>query len=217
MADDLASMLAEIQEEARLAAGYTGIARISEQVMEAMARAPRHRFVPHEKVPLAWENAPLPIGEGQTISQPFIVALMTELAAPGPEDRVLDIGTGSGWQAAILAQLAKEVVSVEVRPRLAHKARARLAELGYANVEVHEGDGWLGWPEKAPYQAIVVAAAAPSLSPHWIAQLAPGGRIVAPLGPPGGTQMLTYAVKREDGSIEERTVLPVAFVPLVRG
>ena len=216
MAHDMQEMLAEIQEEARLAAPWTGIARISARVLDAMAATPRHLFVPAEEVPRAWANAPLPIGEGQTISQPYIVALMTELVAPAPEDRVLDIGTGSGWQAAILARLAKEVVSVEVRPRLARQARRRLARLGLAHVEVHEGDGWLGWEEKAPYQGIVVAAAAPSVSPHWIAQLAPGGRLVAPIGPPGQTQTLMLITKDSDGRVHERAVLPVAFVPLIR-
>lgn len=159
---------------------------------------------------------PLPIGHGQTISQPFIVALTTQLAAPGPEDKVLDVGTGSGWQAAILARLAREVHGLEVVPELARQARARMQELGLANVVIHEGDGWRGLPEAAPFDVIVVAAAAPEIPEALVEQLKPGGRLVIPVGEPHGRQWLTLVEKDTQGQVHTRRVLPVAFVPLVR-
>jgi len=213
-------MIEEIQQEAALSATWTGIARISDRVIEAIRRAPRDRFVPEALKAQAWINAPLPIGEGQTISQPFIVALMTELALQGtaPDQklaRVLEVGAGSGWQAAILASLADQVHAVEIRPALAEQAQKRLQALGFSNVAYHIGDGTKGWPEGAPFDAILVAAATPSILPAWIEQLKTGGRLIAPIGIAGATQMLTLGIKQPDGALQTKQVLPVAFVPLI--
>lgn len=181
-----------------------------------MAAVPRERFVPAHLQHAAYDNAPLPIGEGQTISQPFMVALMTDLLAPGPEAIVLEVGTGSGYQAAVLSRLVRRVYSIERVPSLATAAAARLAELGYDNVEVRQGDGYDGWPEHAPYNGIVVTAAAQHVPPPLLAQLKPGGRLVIPAGEPYVGQELVLLIKEEAGTFSTRHVLPVAFVPLVR-
>jgi protein-L-isoaspartate(D-aspartate) O-methyltransferase len=181
--------------------------------MAALGRVPRHRFV--EAAPAtAYANRPLPIGHGQTISQPFIVALMTDLIEPRPDQVVLEIGTGSGYQAAVLAELVARVYTIEIVPELARSAAARLAELGYDGVEVRAGDGWHGWPEHGPYDAIVVTAAGPDIPPALVEQLKPGGRMVLPLRGAGGAEQLTVVTKRVDGGIDSRDVLPVMFVPL---
>jgi protein-L-isoaspartate(D-aspartate) O-methyltransferase len=208
-------MVREIAEEARITATYTGREAFAPQVMDAMARVPRHAFVPAAEESFAYVNGPLPIGHGQTISQPFIVALMTDLIDPEPGDVVLDIGTGSGYQAAVLAGLVKEVWSVEVIAELADSAAERLARLGYGNVHVRRGDGNAGWPEHAPYDAILVAAAGPRVPPALVEQLKPGGRMVIPLGGWLGDQQLTIIDKDMDGKVTQRRILPVAFVPLV--
>jgi protein-L-isoaspartate(D-aspartate) O-methyltransferase len=176
---------------------------------------PRHLFVRPEDAAYAYADAPRPIGCGQTISQPFIVALMTDLARVGPGDRVLEVGTGSGYQTAVLARLAAEVWSVESLEPLARAAGERLARLGYTNVHQRVGDGWDGWPEHAPYAAIVVTAAASELPQALVAQLAPGGRLVIPIGPAGREQELRLCEKDAAGALHSRAVLPVAFVPLV--
>ncbi|ROR34895.1 protein-L-isoaspartate(D-aspartate) O-methyltransferase [Inmirania thermothiophila] len=207
-------LIAAIEEDAARTAHTTGVARIDPAVLEAIRRVPRERFVPAEQRGAAYANHPLPIGEGQTISQPFIVALMTHLLGVGPGDRVLDVGTGSGYQAAVLAELGAEVYGVELRPRLAEEAAERLRALGYDHVAVRIGDGALGWPEHAPYRGIVVAAATPHVPPALLDQLAPRGRMVLPLGPPGLGQMLTVVERGPEGGIHQREVLPVAFVPL---
>jgi protein-L-isoaspartate(D-aspartate) O-methyltransferase len=184
------------------------------RVLEAMRVVPRHLFVSEEQQGAAYEDGPLPIGRGQTISQPYIVAVMTELLAPEPEDVVLDVGTGSGYQAAVLARLVKRVVSVEIVPELAQSARERLAALGYANVEVITGDGWAGLPQQAPFDGILVAAAPPEVPPALLDQLAIGARLVIPVGE--GEQDLRVYERKPDG-FSERSVFDVRFVPLVHG
>ncbi len=182
------------------------------KVLAAMGRVPRHLFVPDNLQDDAYEDHPLPIGHGQTISQPYIVALMTQLAGPKPESRTLDIGTGCGYQAAVLAELCKEVYSIEIVEPLAEEARKRLERLGYKNVTVRAGDGYRGWPEKAPFDVIVVAAAPEHVPKPLIEQLAPGGRLVIPVG--GFFQELMIIEKKEDGSVERKSVAPVRFVPM---
>lgn len=209
------AMVREIAEEARVTAGYTGRAELAPRVMAAMAKVPRHQFVPDLEEPFAYVNGPLSIGLGQTISQPFIVALMTDLIDPQPQDVVLEVGTGSGYQAAVLAEIVREVRSVEVLSELADSAAARLARLGYANVHVRRGDGNEGWPEHAPYDAILVTAAGPRVPPALIDQLKPGGRMVIPVGGWRGDQDLTIVDKEANGKVRKRGILPVAFVPLV--
>lgn len=184
------------------------------RVLEAMARVPRERFVPESQVPHAYEDRPLPIGHGQTISQPYIVAFMTELARPTPKSKALDIGTGSGYQAAVLAELCKEVYSIEILDPLAQEARKRLEALGYKNITVRTGDGYQGWPEKAPFDVIIVAAAPDHVPKPLIEQLAPGGRLVIPVGSHWASQELLVIEKQPDGTIRERSVASVAFVPM---
>lgn len=185
-----------------------------QRVLDAMRRVPRHEFVPEPSVRYAYEDHPMPIGEGQTISQPYIVALMLEAAHIGPEDSVLDVGTGSGYAAAVAAELAHRVVSVERHAGLAVAAAATLDALGY-RVNVVTGDGTLGWAEGAPYHAIVAAATGPSVPRAWVEQLAPGGRIVMPVGRPGGAQHLAVFERSADGELRETNLGAVAFVPLV--
>jgi protein-L-isoaspartate(D-aspartate) O-methyltransferase len=183
-------------------------------VLDAMGRVPRHRFVLPRWEAAAYEDGPLPINAGQTISQPYIVALMTQLADPKPGDRVLDIGTGSGYQAAVLAEIGAEVYSIEIVPELAAEAKTRLAELKYDKVEVRAGDGYRGWPEKAPFKSIILAAAAPKVPEPLVEQLAAGGKLVIPVGEAGGVQELLVITKQPDGSVKRETVAPVAFVPM---
>ena len=207
-------LLAEIAEEVATTKGYLGKAALDPRVTAALAKVPRERFVPPESASAAYDNAPLPIGCGQTISQPYIVAVMTDMLAPRPDDRVLEIGTGCGYQAAVLAELVARVYSIEIEPTLSAAAARRLNELGYANVELKVGDGALGWPEEAPFDGIIVTAAAPQMPAALAAQLKSGRRLVVPIGEAGGHQELMVVEKRADGSIEERVTLPVAFVPL---
>ena len=188
-----------------------GIAERS--VLEAMAAVPRHRFVPAQHQHVAYADHPLPIGHEQTISQPYIVAWMTEAAQVSPDEKVLEIGAGSGYQAAVLGELAREVYTIEIIPQLAERARAELRELGYTNVHVRTGDGYAGWPEHAPFDAIVVTAAPDHVPPALVEQLAVKGRLVIPVG--RGEQQMRVITKTERGVIDERT-LAVRFVPLVR-
>src|SRR6185312_14023149 len=211
------ALIAGIVEETAETAGLTGRATLSPRVLAALRRVPREAFVLAADIAEAYDNAPLPIGYGQTISQPFIVAIMTELLDIAADQSVLEIGTGSGYQAAILVALARQVWSVECVPALAERARAALAEARCANVEIRCGDGAFGWPDHAPYDAIIVTAAAPSIPPALIAQLKPGGRLIAPLGSAFETQSLTLVEKRPSGEIAQRMIMPVAFVPLVSG
>ena len=209
-------MLEVIQEEAAATAGMTGRPAVSPRVAAALLRVPRHRFVPPAEEAVAYVDSPLPIGHGQTISQPFIVALMTELLDLGPADRVLEVGTGCGYQAAVLAELAGAVFSIERIAPLAEAAAARLKALGYANVEVRAGDGYAGWPDAAPFDAVIVTAAAEAMPDALVDQLAPGGRMVVPVGGPGG-QTLYRVTRDRDGRVERRPVLAVAFVPTLPG
>jgi protein-L-isoaspartate(D-aspartate) O-methyltransferase len=216
LAREREALLDVIREEARETARWTGRDSFSAAVMRAMAGVPREEFVPEPLRRHAYANQPLPISGGQTISQPYIVALMTDLIDPSPDDVVLDVGTGSGYQAAVVSRLVRQVYGIEVRDDLAAAAAERLHRLGYANVEVRAGDGNAGWPEHAPFDGIIVAATAPSVPPALVEQLRPGGRMVIPVGLRGGEQHLVRIVKDAAGQVQERTMLPVAFVPLVR-
>ena len=192
----------------------TGRDALSTRVMDALAEVPRHEFVPPARQDQAYENRPLPIGYGQTISQPYIVALMSDLLEVDTGSVVLEVGTGSAYQAAVLARLVARVYSMEIIAPLAEGAKRRLARLGYRNVEVEFGDGYYGWPEHAPYDAIVVTAAAGHVPPPLVRQLAPGGRMVIPVGPRFGVQHLLVVEKDEGGAVFTRQILPVRFVPL---
>ncbi len=207
-------MLAEIEAMYADTQRETGLAAMSPSVRAAMGKVERHRLVPPEER-YAYQNRPLPIGCGQTISQPYIVALSTDLLQVDSNSVVLDVGTGSGYQAAVLAEIVRQVYSLDVIESLARSAAANLAALGYKNIEVKTGDGYAGWPEKAPFDAIVVAATAPRIPPALVEQLKPGGRMVIPVG--DWQQDLKLVTKRTDGSYDERDVLPVRFVPLVPG
>jgi protein-L-isoaspartate(D-aspartate) O-methyltransferase len=209
-------MLAEVETDMRDTARSTGRDRLDPRVAAAIGRVPRHRFVPAQLADRAYENRPLPIGHEQTISQPFIVALMTELVDPKPDDRVLEIGTGSGYQAAVLAELVARVYTIEIVRPLGEQAAALLKSLGYRNVETRIGDGYLGWPEAAPFDAIVVTAAPEHMPQPLIDQLAPGGRLIAPVGSRFGVQTLQLLRKDAQGRAVTRSVLEVRFVPLTR-
>jgi protein-L-isoaspartate(D-aspartate) O-methyltransferase len=210
MVSEVEAMYAETRAE-------TGLGAMSPAVRAAMSKVERHRLVREAERAAAYRNSPLPIGNGQTISQPYIVALSTDLLAIDSRSVVLDVGTGSGYQAAVLAEIASRVFSVEIIGPLGEAARKRLEELGYGNIEVKIGDGYQGWPEKAPFDAIVVAAAAPQIPPALVAQLKPGGRMVIPVGGQGEIQYLKLITKRADGGHDEKRILAVRFVPLVPG
>jgi protein-L-isoaspartate(D-aspartate) O-methyltransferase len=187
------------------------------RVLDSMLKTPRHRFVPAELVAYAYDDRPLPIGYGQTISQPYIVAKMTELLEPKGEHRVLEVGTGSGYQAAVLSPLVAQVYSIEIIEPLGTAAHRRLETLGYKNIEVRVGDGYFGWSEKGPFDSIIVTAAANHIPPPLVEQLKPGGRMVIPVGNPFQTQMLMLVTKGSKGphDLRVRNLMPVAFVPLV--
>lgn len=187
-----------------------------ERVLRAMRSVPRHEFVAEPLRELAYIDRPLPIGHGQTISQPYVVARMTELLEVEPDDRVLEVGTGSGYQAAVLAEIVGRVYSIEIVAELARTARERLRRLGYDGVTVRHGDGYAGWPEHAPFDAIVVTAAPERVPEALVDQLARGGRMVVPVGPQGGSQVLTVVRKTADGSVEREEVSLVRFVPMIR-
>jgi protein-L-isoaspartate(D-aspartate) O-methyltransferase len=210
-------MLTAIRANAEAVGSLAGRTGISPQVLDVMGTVPRHEFVPEELRASAYDDRPLPIGFGQTISQPYIVALMTDLLAVEPGDAVLEVGTGSGYQAAVLAPLAARVFTIEIVPQLAATASERLARLGYDNVRVRAGDGYYGWQEEAPFDGIVVTAAASHIPPPLIRQLRPGGRMVIPVGSPFFVQHLTLVEKHEDASVTSRQLLPVRFVPLTGG
>ncbi len=186
-----------------------------DNVLRAMGHVPRHLFVPENQRKRSYSDRPLQIGHGQTISQPYIVALMTEVIRPGPGDRVLEVGTGSGYQAAVLAEIVREVYTVEIVPELAASARERLATLGYKNVHVRAGDGFYGWEEYAPFDAILVTAALDRVPPLLAAQLKAGGRLCMPVGREWEVQSLMLYEKRPDGILEEHKIIDVRFVPLV--
>jgi protein-L-isoaspartate(D-aspartate) O-methyltransferase len=214
---EIREMLRTIKLEYAFAAGLTGRSAPDARVMAAMAEVPREDFVPAAMRPFAYADNALPIGDGQTISQPFIVALMTDLLQPEKDDVILEVGTGSGYQAAVLATLVKKVYSIEVLPDLARRAAERLRRLGYRNVESRLGDGYGGLPEHAPYDGIIVTAAATHLPPALVSQLKPGGRLVIPIGLPYMPQELMLVEKNERGETSVRDVLGVAFVPLTGG
>lgn len=207
-------MLTGIERETAMTVHYTGIGQIDPAVMDAIASVPREQFVPPDLRAHAYDNRPLPIGHDQTISQPYIVALMTHLLKPGPGQRILEVGTGSGYQAAILSRLAGQVYSIERVATLSEATARTLAQLGIHNVELSVGNGYLGWEAHAPYDGIIVTAAANEVPPALLQQLAAGGRLVIPVGPPYGHQELMLIEKEADGSVSSRSILPVAFVPL---
>jgi protein-L-isoaspartate(D-aspartate) O-methyltransferase len=209
-----AAMMDAIRYSVRDSADYTGREALSERVMDAMAAVPREEFVLPAYRHLAYQNTPLPIAAGQTISQPLIVALMTDLLDPQPGEVMLEVGTGSGYQAAVLAHLVKHVYSVEIIPELAESAAATLQRLGYANVTVRAGDGYAGWPEHAPFDGIIVTAAADEIPPPLLRQLRPGGKLVIPVGVEQGYQELLLVEVNAEGEVERRSMLPVRFVPL---
>jgi len=207
-------LLYDLEQEARETARWTGREQFSPRVMAALRKVRREAFVPPDAVASAYVNAPLPIGHGQTISQPYIVALMTDLLDLRPEDRVLEVGTGSGYQAAVLAELTPSVFSIEVIPELATQAAQVLTAEGYGRIALRTGDGALGWPEQAPFDAIIVTAAARDVPKALLEQLRPGGRMAIPVGEPGGDQELLLLTKDADGKVEARRMISVAFVPL---
>ncbi len=202
----------------RLVAEYLIPQGISDSAtLAAMRSVPRHEFVPPDQRPYAYLDTPLPIGHGQTISQPVVVGYMTQLTRPRPGMRVLEVGTGSGYQAAVLARTGAKVWSIEIFGALAEEAKARLTRLGFDGVTVRHGDGYAGWAEQAPFDAIVVTAGADSIPPALVEQLAPGGRLVMPVGDPRVDQQLVLLEKDATGRVASRRLLPVRFVPLLRG
>ena len=207
-------MVREIERTQLAVAGEAGQRTLDPKVMAVMSKVERHRFVRAELTGEAYDNRPLPIGHGQTISQPYIVALMTHLMRTNRGNRVLELGTGSGYQAAVLAELAKEVYTMEIIEPLGRQAAERLAQLGYRNVEVKIADGYYGWPEHAPFDSIIVTAAGSHVPPALVKQLKPGGRMVMPVGTSFLTQHLMLIEKQADGSVTTRQILPVSFVPL---
>jgi protein-L-isoaspartate(D-aspartate) O-methyltransferase len=210
-------MLAEIDSEAEYTRSMTGRKRFSSRVMEAVGQVPREQFVPADLRSYAFDNGPLPIGQGQTISQPYIVALMTDLLNLQADHSVLEIGTGCGYQTAILSLLARHVYTIEVVPELGAASARRLQELGYPNITFQIGNGYAGWPEHAPFDAIIVTAAAAQVPQALIDQLAPGGRLVIPVGLPYMAQELVLVEKDEQEKIHTRDILGVAFVPMTGG
>jgi len=213
----LDAMLNHVVDDVSVTQHLTGRAALSPQVIRALQEVPRDAFVPTELRTSAYLNTPLPIGHAQTISQPYIVALMTDLLALQADDVVLEIGTGSGYQAAVLSRLVKQVYSVECIEELARQATQRLNRLKYHNVSVRTGDGNAGWPEHAPFDAVIVTAAAPRVPPALVHQLKPGGRLVIPVGMDHCNQELLLIHKNAHGQLTQRSVLPVVFVPLRSG
>ena len=213
-ADERRRMVETIEAYTRLPGSGLAGGAMDARVIDALRTVPRHAFVPEAVSHLAYADSPLPIGLGQTISQPYIVALMTHLLRVKPGDRVLEIGTGSGYQAAVLARLAREVYSVEIVDELGRRAARSLSRLAYANVATRIGDGYQGWEEHAPYDGIMVTAAPDHIPPALVAQLRPGGRLVIPVG--ANRQDLMVVAKAADGTTTSTTVIPVRFVPLVR-
>ncbi len=212
--DERAALVALVADQIEDLAPQTGVPGLSAATRKALATVPRERFVPDQLRAQAYRNTPLPIGHGQTISQPLIVGLMTEMLGVGPEAVVLEVGTGSGYQAAILSPIVKHVYTMEIIAPLAEQATARLQNLGYANVTVRHGDGYHGWPEHAPFDAVIVTAAAGHVPPPLIEQLKPGGRMAIPVGGSFYTQQLLLIEKDPSGKVSTRQVLPVRFVPL---
>jgi protein-L-isoaspartate(D-aspartate) O-methyltransferase len=215
-ARERAAMVETIRAYARSHAAVSGQQGLSERVLEAMGQTKRHLFIPERPCAIAYADRPLPIGSGQTISQPFIVALMTELAEVAPDHVVLEVGTGSGYQAAILAHLARKVCTIEIIPALAEAATKTLKDLAYDKVSVRLGDGYVGWPECGPFDAIVVTAALGQVPPPLIEQLKVGGRLVMPVGAGYTSQQLTVVEKIAPDKTTTRAVAFVRFVPFTR-
>ncbi|GAB3099596.1 protein-L-isoaspartate(D-aspartate) O-methyltransferase [Aestuariicella hydrocarbonica] len=214
MKPELKELLREIREEVAETASYTGRAQLNERVLSKFSQVPRDQFVPERRRASAYVNHALSIGYGQTISQPYMVALMTDLLDPEPHHICLEVGTGCGYQAAVLSRLVKQVYSLEIIPELAAEAKQRLQALGYDNITVRCGDGYQGWPEMGPFDSIIVTAGAEHIPPPLIEQLRPGGRMAIPVGDRLFGQKLLLITKEEDGEVNSRTILPVAFVPL---
>ncbi len=212
-----AAMLRDIDRNVSDTRRELGRAKLRPSVREALAKVPRHELVPDDMRRRAYFNEPLPIGYGQTISQPYIVAIMTELLDPQPGDRVLEIGTGSGYQAAVLAEIVDKVYSIEIIPELGKRAKKDLARLGYHNVELRIGDGYYGWPQAAPFDGIVVTAAASHVPPPLVDQLKPGARMIIPVGRSFFVQQLVLITRDEQGQVSSEMILPVRFVPLTGG
>ncbi len=212
--DSREQMIRLIEADVRYTSHYLKQSSLDTRVLDAMAQVPRHEFVPSSMVDKAYQNRPLPIGHGQTISQPYIVAIMTDLLDIEPGQRILEIGTGSGYQAAVLAQIGTRVWSVEIIPPLGQQAKTRLQRLGYDRVELRIGDGYYGWPEQAPFDAIIVTAAANHIPPPLLKQLKPGGKMIIPVGSRFTTQQLILITRGENNEFVTRQVLPVRFVPL---
>ena len=212
--EDRRDMVLEIEQDVRDTSFYINKKELDPRVMSAMGRVERHKFVPPSEESWAYANRPLPIGHGQTISQPYIVALMTDMINVAPGDRILEVGTGSGYQAAVLAELAAKVFTIEIIKPLGKAAAKRLAKLQYDNVEAKIGDGYYGWPEEAPFDAIVVTAAASHIPPPLLRQLKPGGIMIIPVGSRFMVQQLVLVEKDETGEMRTRQILPVRFVPL---
>lgn len=207
-------MVREIEAETRSTSRWIGKKALDKRVMAAIGSVPRHEFVPSDVVTVAYRNEPLPIGFGQTISQPYIVALMTDLLRPDEQDIVLEVGTGCGYQTAVLGELFKQVYTVEVVKELGEQAQTRLTRQGYDNVKFKIGDGYYGWREHAPYDAIIVTAAARNIPDSLIEQLRPGGRMAIPVGTPNAGQTLMQVEKDKAGNLHSKDILPVAFVPI---
>lgn len=215
MKDDIKMMIADIESEVKFTRSMIGKSALDPRVMKAMASVPRDEFVPADVKSAAFYNGPLPIGDGQTISQPYIVALMTDMLSIEPSHKILEIGTGSGYQTAILSLLCKQVYTIECIAALSKKAAARLNELKYENIETTIGNGYKGWPEHAPYDGIIVTAAASHIPEALVEQLKPGGKLVIPVGEAYMSQELMLVKKDEQGEIDIKSILGVVFVPLV--
>ncbi|NNE37209.1 MAG: protein-L-isoaspartate(D-aspartate) O-methyltransferase [Gammaproteobacteria bacterium] len=209
MVNEIENMVIETRE-------YIGKDSLDRRVIEAVRKVQRHEFVPEIYRPYAYLNRPLPIGEGQTISQPYIVALMSDLAQVNSNSKVLEVGTGSGYQAAILGELVDHVYTIEIINTLAEKAQRVLFDLGYENITVRAGDGYNGWEEQAPFDAIIVTAAPEEIPEPLIEQLKPGGKLVIPVGPQSRTQYLRVLTRDRAGNVDIQEILPVGFVPLTR-
>jgi len=207
-------LIEQIEHDVEETHNFLGKDELDRRVIQALRAVPRHEFVPKKEKRFAYQNRPLPIGHGQTISQPYIVAVMTDLLDPGPKDKVLEVGTGSGYQAAVLAEIVDKMYSIEIIEPLAEQASERLKRLGYKNVFTRVGDGYYGWESEAPFDGIVVTAAASQIPPPLIKQLKPGGKMLIPIGSRFMTQVLMLVTKQQDGTIQTRHVLPVRFVPL---
>lgn len=209
-------MIKQVELMARESGPYTGRHVLDDRVMQAMAKVPRHMFVPPEMRSQAYQNRALPIGHDQTISQPYIVALMSDLAQVQPGEKVLEVGTGSGYQAAILAEVGAEVYTIEIVPELGREAAQTLQKLGYDNLHLRIGNGYKGWPEAAPFDAIVITAAPDEIPQALVDQLAADGRMIVPVGARAGMQTLTVVEKTAEGGTKTREVVPVSFVPMVK-